>query len=256
MRKLYFAVLLALMVIAAGCISPNKAPSPTSTTSTTSPNLPFTAEDMKRAIEGMQSYEYSMKIETYNGTKLAGQLATEGAVDIKEGLKSIVTVSNSTAKGFMYYRTYYYTTRKGYASLIDRNGTVTWEAACYGQGEGPNLTTSILDNLWQVLNFPSVEVEEEGDYYIIHANTTSGTIEGGTRDVRAYKTQVEVKLTKDLIPVAIRETVHYTRNGQRWVDVITVDVWNVNRAEVTPPEELVNYLEEQGVNLEELLAKC
>ncbi|ANF23004.1 hypothetical protein [Thermococcus piezophilus] len=256
MRKFYLGILLALMVLSAGCISSEGTSTTTPSTTTAPPNLPFTAQDLENAVKSLKSYEYTMTVDSYNGTKLAFQLKTTGAIDFERGIKSTVTVSNGTLKGPVYYKTYYYTTATGYATLTDRNGTVVWEASCYGPGQGPNLTTSILDNVWKVLTLPGVQVENEGDYYIISANLTGGTFEVGTENMDVYRGQLEVKVTKKLIPVEIKQTAYYTRGNEKWVDVITIEIMNVNSANVEPPEGLVQYLKEQGIDLEKLLAQC
>ncbi|NJE06550.1 hypothetical protein E3E36_10465 [Thermococcus sp. M36] len=253
MKKTYLGLLIVLMVFAAGCISGGGT---SSETTTTSQNLPFTPEDLNSAIAKMKSYEYTMEITSYNGTKPAARLITRGEVDIENGLKAVATVSNSSLRGPLYYRTYYYTTKKGYATLTDRNGTITWEAACYSPGEGPNLTVNIVESLWKVLTLPDVKVEEEGEYYIVRANTTGGTIAAGEDVSGAYKVQMTIKLTKELMPAEVNETVHYTKNGERWVDIITLRIDSINRAKVEPPKELLSYLKRQGVDLSELLSKC
>ncbi|NJD99097.1 hypothetical protein E3E26_04775 [Thermococcus sp. LS1] len=252
MRKLYVGILIALMVFVAGCISSGG----TTSTTTTTPNLPFTAEDIENAVKSLKSYEYTMKVDSYNGTRLVAQLVTSGAIDFENEMKSTVTISNGTLRGPLYYKTYYYTTPKGYATLTDRNGTIVWEATCYGPNEGPNLTTSILDNVWKVLTLPDVRVEEEGDYYVIYANATGGTFEVGMENTNVYSTQIEIKLTKDLIPIEVKQTAYYTKGDEKWVDVITIEIKNINSAKVEPPSELVQYLKEQGIDLDELLARC
>jgi len=67
---------------------------------------------------------------------------------------------------------------------------------------------------------------------------------------------VTVKLTKDLVPVEITQKAYYRKEDQRWVDEITIEIRNVNAVSVKPPETLVDYLERQGLDLEELLGKC
>ncbi|AFL94641.1 hypothetical protein CL1_0432 [Thermococcus cleftensis] len=253
MKARYIGLLIALIVLAAGCISGGgTSPSPTTTTTG---NLPFTQEDMEKAITSLKSYEYVMRVDSYNGTRLVAQLRTEGAIDFEKKLKAVSTLSNSTVGGGSYYLAYYYTTSKGYASYIDRNGTVTWEAACYGPGEGPNMNSTVLDGLWKVLDMENVRVIEEDGYYLIYANETGGTAIG-TNVTNAYRTRVEVKLTKDLIPVEVKRTVYYEKNGAEWVDVTTIEIKNPDSATVEPPRELIDYLEEQGIDLGEFLGKC
>ncbi|WP_148882585.1 hypothetical protein [Thermococcus aciditolerans] len=255
MRKLYIGLFIVLVVFAAGCISGGgTTPAPTTTT-TTAANLPFTLDDMKNAIKSLKSYEYTMHVDSYNGTKLVAQLSNEGAIDFERKLKSVSTFSNSSVGGGSYYRSYYYTTSSGYASYFDRNGTVTWEASCYGPGEGPDFNSTILSGLWEVLNIDNVRVIEDGDYYVIYANETGGTAIG-PNVTNAYRTRVEVRLTRDLIPVEIKKTVYYEKGGAKWVDVITIDVRNPNAAAVEPPEELVEYLKARGIDLADFLSKC
>ncbi|ASJ08765.1 hypothetical protein A3L11_05810 [Thermococcus siculi] len=250
MRRAYLGLLIVLIVFAAGCIS-GEGSSPTKTT-TTSNSLPFTADDLRNAIEGLKSYEYTMRVDSYNGTELVAQLVTVGAIDFEKKLKSVSTFSNTS--GGSYYRSYYYTTNDGYAMYFDRNGTVSWEASCYGPGKGPDFNSTILDGLWEVMNIEGVKVVEKDGYYLVYANTTSGTASEG--QITAYRTQIELKLTKDLIPVTVRKTVHYRKDSSEWMDITTIEVRRPNGATVEPPEGLVEYLKEQGIDLEEFLSGC
>ena len=253
MRRAYIGLLIAFIVFAAGCIS--GGPSQTGTPSTTTSNgLPFTAEELKNAITGLKSYGYTVRVDSYNGTKLVAQLFTNGSIDFEGKLKSVSTLSNTTSKGGAYYRSYYYTTARGYAAYFDRNGTVSWEASCYGPGEGPDFNSTVLDGLWEVMNTEGVKVVEKGDYYIVYANKTSGIVENN--QISAYRTQVEMKLTKDLIPLEVNRTVHYKKDGSDWVDVTRIIIARPNTAEVEPPRELVDYLKKQGIDLEEFLGGC
>ncbi|ASJ06716.1 hypothetical protein [Thermococcus pacificus] len=253
MRRAYLGLLIAFIVFAAGCIFGGSSQTGTPST-TTSSSLPFTAEELKNAITGLKSYEYAVRVDSYNGTKLAAQLFTNGSVDFERKLKSVLTFSNTTSGGGAYYRSYYYTTARGYAAYFDRNGTVSWEASCYGPGQGPGFNSTSLDWLSDIISVDGVKVVEKDEYYIVYANETGGT--AGNNQITAYKTEVVVKLTKELIPVEVNTTVHYKRDGFDWVDVTRMVISRPNAAKVEPPEELVSYLEKQGISLEEFLKGC
>ncbi|WP_297457887.1 hypothetical protein [Thermococcus sp.] len=249
MRRAFTGLLLAFIVLAAGCIGGSSKTSPTATGA-----LPFTSVELKAAIEGLRSYEYAMKVDSYRGTELVAQLFTNGSVDFEKRTKSVSTFSNTTAHGGGYYRAYYYTDTRGYAAYYDRNGTVSWEVSCYGPGEGPNFNSTILDGLWTVLDSEGVRVVEKDNYYLVYANGTGGT--AGSDGITSYRTRITIKLTKDLIPVEVNRTVHYRKNGSEWVDVTRIVITQPNAAKVEPPIELVEYLEKQGIDLEEFLGKC
>ncbi|ASJ14429.1 hypothetical protein [Thermococcus radiotolerans] len=252
MRKRYLGIIgamLVLMVLASGCIS--SGGSSPSTTTTTTPNLPFTKEQLESAVAGIKSYEYVMDVKTYNGTKLVATLHSSVAIDKENEMKSSATVANKT--GEMVYAVYYYTTKAGFVTLTNKSGLVNWQFSCYEEGKGPEMNSTLLDNLWKDFPLENATVTTEGDYYIITVNHTIWSEGGSEKD---YSGTVTVKLTKDLVPVEITQKAYYRKEDQRWVDEITIEIRNVNAVSVKPPETLVDYLESQGLDLEELLGKC
>ncbi|NJE09826.1 hypothetical protein [Thermococcus sp. MAR1] len=252
MRKRSLGIIgamLVLMILVSGCISSGGSNS--TTTTTTSSNLPFTKEQLESAVAGINSYEYVMDVKTYNGTKLAATLHSSVAIDKENKMKSSVTVANKT--GRLIYAVYYYTTKAGFVTLTNKSGLVNWQFSCYDTGKGPEMNSTLLDNLWKDFPLENATVTAEADYYLITVNHTIWSEKGNEKD---YSGTVTVKLTKDLIPVEIVQRTYYRRDGQRWVDEVKIEIQNVNSVSVKPPEPLVDYLKSQGVDLEELLGKC
>ncbi|NJE60762.1 hypothetical protein [Thermococcus sp. 21S7] len=252
MRKVYpgiIGLMLILTVLVSGCISSGGG-SPTTTTTTT-PNLPFTKEQLESAVAGIKSYEYIMDIKTYNGTKLVATLHSSVAIDRENEMKSSATVASRT--GEMVYAIYYYTTKAGFVTLTNKSGLVNWQFSCYEDGNGPEVNSTLLDSLWRNFPLENATVTTEGGYYLITVNHTIWREGGSEKD---YSGTMTVKLTKDLVPVGITQKAYYRKGSERWVDEITIEIRNVNAVSVKPPETLVNYLKEQGLNLEELLGKC
>ncbi|NJE75535.1 hypothetical protein [Thermococcus sp. ES12] len=252
MGKGYIGIIgavLVLMVFASGCIS-SGGNNPGHTTTTTS-SLPFTKEQLEGAVAGIKSYEYVMDVKTYNGTKLVATLHSSVAIDKENKMKSSSTVASRTDG--QVYAVYYYTTKTGFVTLTNKSGLVNWQFSCYEAGKGPEVNSTLLDSLWKDFPLENATVATEGDYYIITVNHTIWSEGGNEKD---YSGTVTVKLTRDLIPVEIIQKAYYKKDDQRWVDEITIDIRNVNAVSVKPPETLVNYLESQGLDLEELLGKC
>ena len=251
MREKYLGImgmLLALMVLASGCVSSGGS-SPTSTTSTQT--LPFTKEQLESAVAEIRSYEYVMEVESYNETKLAATLYSKVSIDKEKAMKSSET--RASKGGELVYVVYYYTTGKGFVTLTNRSGLVNWEFSCYGENEGPNMDSTLLDNLWKDFPLENATLRVEGDYYLLTANVT--VVEENLGE-KSYSGSVTVKLTKDLIPVEILQKAYYKRGDERWVDDVRIEIRNVNSAIVEPPEGLLKYLKGQGLELEDLLGKC
>ncbi len=250
MRKEYLGiigVLLVLTVLVSGCISSGGS----NPTTTTTKNLPFTKEQLESAVAGIKSYEYIMDVKTYNGTNLTATLYSKVSIDKENEMKSSITVANRTGK--LVYAVYYYTTRAGFVTLTNKSGLVNWQFSCYETGGGPEVNSTLLDNLWKDFPLENATVTTEGDYYIITVNHTIWSETGNEKD---YSGTVTVKLTKDLVPVEILQKAYYKKDGERWVDEIRIEITSVNSASVEPPLPLVDYLKGQGLDIGELLGKC
>lgn len=254
MRKGYMGiigVLLVLTVLVSGCISGGGSGGGNSPTTTTTRSLPFTKGQLESAVAGIESYEYVMDIKTYNGTNLTAALHSKVAIDKKNEMKSSITVASRTGK--LVYEVYYYTTKAGFVTLTNRSGLVNWQFSCYEKGKGPELNSTLLDNLWRGFPLENATVTAEGDYYLITVNHTLWS-EGRTE--KDYSGTVTVKLTRDLIPVEILQRAYYTKDDERWVDEIKIEISGINSASVEPPQPLVSYLEGQGLDMEELFSEC